>query len=97
MKKLIALMLCLLMVVGLVACGSEETATPAETDAPVVEGERPYEGMELNVWTSYVEGTPAYEAANTYIKKFEAMTGAKINVSHYGRSGHHPAHRSGSR
>ena len=81
MKKLISLLLCLLMVFGMVAC-SEETAQVEET---VQTEEKPYAGQELNVWTAYVDATPTAEAANEYIAKFEEKTGAKINVTHYGR------------
>jgi len=86
------------MICGIAACGSEELAVPVEetsaevtetteetVEETVEEGEKPFAGQELNVWTAYVEGTPSWEAANEYIAKFEEKTGAKINVSHYGR------------
>ena len=89
MKKLIALLLCLLMVLGMVACGAEETVEEVTEETTVEATEetteaRPFEGQELNVWTSYAEGTPTYDAANEQIAKFEELTGAKVNVSHYG-------------
>ena len=56
MKKLIALLLALVMVVGLVACGAkEEPAAPAETKAP--EAAAPAE----------TEAAPAPEAETLYI------------------------------
>lgn len=83
MKKLIALVLCMLMILTCFVGCAEETEAPA-TEVTTETAERPYEGQELNVWTGYVEGTPTWEAANEYIAKFEEMTGAKVNVSHYG-------------
>ena len=111
MKKLIALLLCLLMIVGMVACGAKKgdgrpkitpveydnpDPTPAETveaakvNAPNAEvklskeGEKPYEGQTLTVWTSYVEGTPTWEVANLYIDRFAEVSGATIDVKHFG-------------
>lgn len=96
MKKFFALVLCMLMLLTcFVGCAEENEAPATEaaeaadevtqvTDETVEPEALPYAGQELNVWTGYVEGTPAWEAANTHIAKFEEMTGAKINVSHYG-------------
>lgn len=80
MKKIMALLLCLLMIVGMVACGSEEAAEIVETEV----AEKPFAGQELTVWTSYTEGTAPCDAANEYIAKFEETTGATVHVSHYG-------------
>ena len=80
MKKIIALSLCLLMVLGMVACGTKDAELTDATNAE----EKPYAGQKLIVWTAYAEGTAPCDAANEYIAKFEEMTGAEIEVSHYG-------------
>ena len=95
MKKIIALALCLLMVVSLVACAKTENdvdqALSEKVDATkdnaanaevAVEGD--YAGQTLTVWTAYQEGTPTWEVANAYIARFEEQTGATIEVKHLG-------------
>ena len=67
MKKYIALLLCLLMIVTcFVGCGKKE------------------EEVDLVVWTSYAEGTPAYDVAVEKIAEFEESRGVKLEVKHYG-------------
>ena len=95
MKKLIALALCLLMVVSMVACAKTENevdkALGEKVDAAkdnaaaaevVTKGD--YAGQTLTVWTAYQEGTPTWEVANAYIARFEEQTGADIEVKHLG-------------
>ena len=62
MKKLIALLLALVMIVGLVACGAkEEAAAPAETKAP--EAAAPAEGFKVAIsLAEYNEWNKLYEA-----------------------------------
>lgn len=81
MKKVVSILLTVLLLASFVSgCAKEEVSTEVETAV----SELPYAGQELNVWTGYVEGTPSWEAANAYIEKFEELTGATVNVSHYG-------------
>ena len=62
MKKLIALLLALVMIVGLVACGAkEEAAAPAETKAP--DAAAPAEGFKVAIsLAEYNEWNKLYEA-----------------------------------
>lgn len=82
MKKLIALLLALVMVLSLAACGAKEEAPKAEApaaDAPAAEG-LPYEGETLTVL--YMSGVYA-DAARAMVPEFEAATGAKVEVVDY--------------
>lgn len=68
MKKYLALLLCLLMMVScFVGCGKKD-----END------------VDLVVWTSYTEGTPAYDVALEKIAEFEESRGVNLEVMHYG-------------
>ena len=95
MKKIIAMLLCLLMVVGMVACAKTGNAVEDDLQAKVdaakdnaasaeVATKGDYAGQTLTVWTAYQEGTPTWEVANAYIERFEAETGATIEVNHLG-------------
>ena len=81
MRSLLALMLSVIMVLSLTACGSGEpaktTAAPGgnssnETKAP--ETKAPEGSKELTVYTAFPEAEVVY-----YFNKFEAETGIKIN------------------
>ena len=82
MKKILALLLALVMVLSLAACGAEEPAgeTP-NNETPNVEDT----GIELTYWSMWnsTEGQAAIiqEAADAYY----AATGIKINIEWKGR------------
>lgn len=92
MKKLIALLLALVMIIGLVACGAKEEATvPAATEAAPAateaakeaapEGALPYEGVELSVGLAPLVSADADKAFwDEQLKQFTAETGAKVTV-----------------
>lgn len=86
MKKMIALTLCLMMVVScLVGCAEQKAAQEnIEKTETTEETALPYAGQELNVWTDYVIGTPMCDTVDEYVDKFEEMTGATVNITHYG-------------
>jgi len=48
-------------------------------------GERPYEGQTLVVWTGFEQGTEVLEVADAWIARFEELSGADIQVVHRGR------------
>ena len=85
MKKALALILALVMVFALCACGTAETPAPAETpaetgsDAPAetetpADGELPWAGHTL-----YVANWQGYNSDEDYCEKaFEDMTGAQV-------------------
>lgn len=91
MKKILALLLAIVMVLGLAACGAkEETAAPAAPAATEAATEAakeeapaalPFEGQTLRVSTR-----PTNDEATTrawfdkYLPEFEAITGAKVEV-----------------
>ena len=85
MKKTLALILALAMVLSLAACGSkqaEETKAPEAAatlaPAPTANGdERPYEGQTLSVL--FMSGTYA-DAARSIKAEFEERTGADIEI-----------------
>lgn len=97
MKKIIALLLALVMVIGLVACGgntAEETEAPEagtnETNAPAAGNDEPadslkYEGVELTYWAMWNEAEPQGQVISAAAAAFEAETGAKVNVEWKGR------------
>ena len=89
MKKLIALLLALVMVLGLCACSVEEA--PAPTDAPVVEQpeateapavEEPAAATEITLWTYPIGGWGNQATVDTLLAAFEAETGIKVTVEY---------------
>ncbi len=88
MKKLIALLLALVMVLSMTACGGSEAPAATEApkadapaaDAPAAEAGLPYEGETLTVL--YMSGVYA-DAARAMVPEFEAATGAKVEVVDY--------------
>jgi len=93
MKKIIALLLALVMVMSLAACGGTEAKptdapqagndTPA-TEAPTAEPKK-YEGVELTYWSMWSSGEPQALVIEEAAKAFEAETGAKVNIEWKGR------------
>ena len=89
MKKLIAMLLALVMVLGMVACSVsevEETKAPAEgTEAPA-EGteapEAPAAATELTLWTYPIGGWGNQETVDALLADFEAATGIKVTVEY---------------
>ena len=86
MKKWIALLLALVMVLSMTACGASEApkadapaAEAPKADAPAAAG-LPYEGETLTVL--YMSGVYA-DAARAMVPEFEAATGAKVEVVDY--------------
>ena len=95
MKKIIALLLALVLVLGLAACGA---SAPAATEAPKAEEpkvetpvvETPaetkkYEGVELTYWSMWSSGEPQALVIEEAAAAFEAETGAKVNIEWKGR------------
>ena len=83
MKKLIALLLALVMVLSLAACTVEKA--PAETQAPVAENndtpsntnapEAPVaNNVEISLWTYPIGGWGNQDTVNSLIAAFEAAT-----------------------
>ena len=96
MKKIIALVLAMVMVLGLVACGGETTPTttapanneqPGETAAPQASAPeaKKYEGVELTYWSMWSAGEPQALVIEEAAAAFEAETGAKVNIEWKGR------------
>ena len=90
MKKIIALLLALLMVFTLVACGAEEVTeetteeTVTETTEETAEA-KPYEGVNLVFWDSTIEGTEHHEVMLTLIEEWEEKTGATVDYTAWGQ------------
>ena len=81
MKKLLALLLALCMVLALAACGETTTETP-KTDEPASDtpAEAPAGVTEITLWT-YPIGKWGDEATvKTFTDAFEAKTGIKVSV-----------------
>ena len=95
MKKIIALLLALVMVIGLAACGgnsatTETKASDAGTEAPNAGAETPaetkkYEGVELTYWSMWTAAEPQGIVIADAAAAFEAETGAKVNIEWKGR------------
>ena len=91
MKKLIAMLLAVVMVFGLAACGTtaEPTAAPTEVQTPATEGTPAeplkYEGVELTYWSMWSAGEPQALVIEEAAKAFEAETGAKVTIEWKGR------------
>ena len=92
MKKLIAMLLALVMVLSLAACTVEEA--PVATEAPVVETEAPAAGNEetepagpavaneITLWTYPIGGWGKQETVDALMAAFEAETGIKVTVEY---------------
>ena len=93
MKKLIALLLALVMVLGLAACSVEKTPAetqPAATQAPEAATEAapeeteaaPAAATEISLWTYPIGGWGNQETVDALMADFEAATGIKVNVEY---------------
>ena len=85
MKKFIALLLALVMVMSLAACSVEKEAAPAETQAAAPEAaapEAPAAATEITLWTYPIGGWGNQETVDALMAKFEADTGIKVNVDY---------------
>lgn len=86
MKKLIALLLVLVMVVGLCACSVEKTedSKPAETQgaAAPAEPQGAAATTEISLWTYPIGGWGTQETVDALMADFEAATGIKVTVEY---------------
>ena len=86
MKKFIALLLALVMVLSLTACSVEKEEAPAETQAaaaaPEAAPEAPAAATELTLWTYPIGGWGTQETVDALMAKFEADTGIKVTVEY---------------
>ena len=83
MKRLAALLLIAIMLTACcVGCGSQQETVREPVEQ--TQEDKPYAGQELTVWTDYIVDTPVCDTVDAYVAKFEEMTGAKVNISHYG-------------
>ena len=92
MKKFLALLLALVMVIGLVACGAkEEAAAPAATEAapaateaapaaPEAGSDKPYEGQVVSWWTYPYTGEDQAQWEGI-IADFTAETGIIVETT----------------
>ena len=97
MKKLLCLLLVLVMVFSLAACGSDtggSTEQPSgnpggqtqnPNDNPPDEGGSQYEGVTLNFWSMWNSGEPQATVIADAAAAFEAQTGAHVNIEWKGR------------
>ncbi len=88
MKKLIAMLLALVMVLSLAACGAKEE--PAATEAPAAEApaatEAPAaEAKEITYWSMWNEAEPQGQVIAEAAAAYEAQTGVKVNIEWKGR------------
>ena len=95
MKKLIAMLLALVMVLGMAACSVEKTEAPAATEAAPAATEAATEGAaeaateaapavasEITLWTYPIGGWGVQETVDALMADFEAATGIKVNVEY---------------
>lgn len=87
MKKIIALLLTLVLLLSLVACGSasNETNPPAEEKVPTAEDgdtvvEKPFAGQTITIVTT---GSGPVYAAEKHLDEFEEMTGIEVILEQY--------------
>lgn len=93
MKKLLALILVMVMVLGMVACGQKEAAAPAATEAAPAATEaapaateaageaKPFEGVELTLWMApFVDDATDSAFWTEKLAIFNEQTGANAKV-----------------
>lgn len=82
MKKILALVLALTLVLGLVACGGEDKPTDPKTDGsePVAEGKYE-EGAKLVYWPMWAEAEPQGIALSQAIEAFTEETGIEVEIN----------------
>ena len=85
MKKVLALLLAAVMILGLAACGTPEK-TPATGDptANVTENV-PATGKEIVYWSMWTEGEPQGVVIKEAAAAYEAATGVHVNIEWKGR------------
>ena len=82
MKKIIALLLALVMVIGLVACGAkEEAATPAATEAAPAATEAAPEAEPVTIKVAAIETAYGSQVWVDVAAAFEAETGIKVELT----------------
>ena len=89
MKKFIALLLALVMVLSLAACSVEKTEEPAATEAVAAApaeteaaAPAPPAATEITLWTYPIGGWGTQETVDALMAKFEADTGIKVTVEY---------------
>ena len=89
MKKFIALLLALVMVMSLAACSVEKAEEPAPTQAAAPAATEaaaapaaPAAATEITLWTYPIGGWGTQETVDALMAKFEADTGIKVNVDY---------------
>jgi len=87
MKKMIALLLALVMIVGLVACGAKEEAAPVAPEAdpapeaaPEAGNDQPYAGQTVKWWTYPYTGEDQAQW-DELTKDFTAKTGITVETT----------------
>lgn len=98
MKKLMALLLASVMVLGMLAGCSNSAGTPSQAPAsnppasqpaddntdPAPAGKK-YEGVELTMWSMWSSGEPQANVIEAAKAAFEEETGAKVTIEFKGR------------
>ena len=91
MKKLIAILLALVLVLGMAACSVEKTPAetqPAATNAPEAaapaetEAAAPAVASEITLWTYPIGGWGQQDVVDALMADFEAATGIKVTVEY---------------
>ena len=90
MKKIIALLLALAMVLSLAACSVETVEEAPATEAPKAEAPaateaapaEPAVAKEITLWTYPIGGWGNQETVDALMAQFEAATGIKVNVDY---------------
>lgn len=81
MKRILSVVLALVMVLSLAACGQKDTAPAPSTNDPAAGTDaKPYEGQSLTVL--YMSGVYA-DAARSMVDEFQEATGATVEVVDY--------------
>jgi len=88
MKKIIALLLALVMVLSLAACSVETVEQAPATEAPkaeapaATEAAAPAAATEISLWTYPIGGWGNQETVDGLLAAFEAETGIKVSVEY---------------
>ena len=88
LKKFLRMLIAVILVLGLVACGKNATASGGNTDNPSNNNSsgKKYEGIEIVYWSNWEATEPQAQIIVNAVAEFEEETGAIVDLQFKGRT-----------